>query len=496
MQEVELSVKKAQETTNGYQLLDNNLINKTDSTYWEIAKNNGIDLEANQDYCFNAYTSMSTIRVMEIGTNQELKSINDNKSLQFKFDTSKKIYFTIYKSPSIPENTKFLLTKGTEEKPYEPYTRGQPSPNPDYTQEINKIIENFDLTSCGKNLLPFKDGIDFTIGGVRIYTNNGNLYFDGTSSIEVLVKNQEYKNNLSFILDAGEYFLNKNNYSRAVSLIEYDTDNIIKNNKGSFILDKKTKCYIGFYIRDNVFNEEEEKIMLTKGTEATAYEPYQAITNTINLNGNEILPYDKVKLEFVIPELKPHIKLYKNSRYLELKISDMNNSEGFPGWEDVPYIKEDFPNVSTNLDSLTDYYSNINIKENNLIAINTNNNHNILYFRNSVIDLTQTQWKEQYPNLILKLCYKSPNILEVIDLGTIDDMNMTYNPITNVSTSIDNVKAKVKYYRDFIYTIRNMEIDNNTLQAQLNDLESRVSALETAPTTLSIQEESEVVDNA
>ena len=120
-------------------------------------------------------------------------------------------------------------------------------------------------------------------------------------------------------------------------------------------------------------------------------------------------------------------------KYLELLISAMNNSENYPGWTNVQQIKNDFPNINTQLITKTSFLCNIFEKTSRIMVINTVGNNSILYLDKSLLNLTQTQWKENYPNLVLKLGYISP---EPLDL-----------PCTE--TQIQQLENKPSTYKDF-----------------------------------------------
>lgn len=70
------------------------------------------------------------------------------------------------------------IEKGSEATSYEPYTGGQPSPSPDYPQEIKSVV-NPTVKVCGKNLLnatlgtTTQNGVTCTANGDGSYTLNG-----------------------------------------------------------------------------------------------------------------------------------------------------------------------------------------------------------------------------------------------------------------------------------------------------------------------------------
>lgn len=83
-----------------------------------------------------------------------------------------------------------MIEKGSKVTSYEPYTGGQPSPSPDYPQEIKSVV-NPTVKVCGKNLLQpnikFKDRVKINIKkGTRltlickngVVSQGGNLRFE------------------------------------------------------------------------------------------------------------------------------------------------------------------------------------------------------------------------------------------------------------------------------------------------------------------------------
>ena len=80
----------------------------------------------------------------------------------------------------------------------------------------------------------------------------------------------------------------------------------------------------------------------------------------------------------------------------------------------------------------------------------------------------------------------------VVDLGIVE-MPITYNEITNLFTDSDLLPTiNAKYYRNFISTVRNLQVNEKALKQELIDINTRLSALETAQT--SVVSESEVVE--
>ena len=83
-----------------------------------------------------------------------------------------------------------------------------------------------------------------------------------------------------------------------------------------------------------------------------------------------------------------------------------------------------------------------------------------------------------------------------VDLGVVD-MPLSYDEITNIFTDSDLMpQINAKYYKNFISTIRNLQVNNANLKNELMSINNRLVALESAnASTISDEEESEVVNN-
>ena len=93
--------------------------------------------------------------------------------------------------------------------------------------------------------------------------------------------------------------------------------------------------------------------------------------------------------------------------FLSFAIASMDNLEDFPGWINVPdLIKCVGENWNKPLDD--DHFISCNICSNaNAIGVNTANPTNPLVFLSrKSFGLTQSQWKEQYPDLTVQIALK------------------------------------------------------------------------------------------
>lgn len=99
----------------------------------------------------------------------------------------------------------------------------------------------------------------------------------------------------------------------------------------------------------------------------------------------------------------------------ELAVADMNNEEDYPGWKTVANLTE-VTGANYNNGLTVEHFKACNIAKSALNAeylgrfgINTSNQNSILYLTKDGFGLTQTQWKEQYPDLNVQLCLKLAN---------------------------------------------------------------------------------------
>ena len=181
---------------------------------------------------------------------------------------------------------------------------------------------------------------------------------------------------------------------------------------------------------------EAKDFQLEKGPIATPYEPYTEEVVNIDLKGNELTKYDKL----IIKDGRATIQ--KKSRHLSLAIKDMNNFEDYPGWQPQPELLKDYPNKNGSFDSVPiSYMTNIS-NSGFRVSLNTVGSNGVIFLSKSVYGLTQTQWKEKYPDLVFDLIYELETP-EEIDLGKITTLK-TFNDTTYITNSED-AEMSIKY---------------------------------------------------
>lgn len=181
---------------------------------------------------------------------------------------------------------------------------------------------------------------------------------------------------------------------------------------------------------------EAKDFQLEKGHTATDYEPYTEEVVNIDLKGNELTKYDKL----IIKDGKATIQ--KKSRHLSSAIKNMNNFEDYPGWQPQPELLKDYPNKNGSFDSVPiSYMTNIS-NSGFRVSLNTVGSNGVIFLNKSVYGLTQTQWKEKYPDLVFDLIYELAEPYE-IDLGEVATLK-TFNG-TSIITNSEDTNMSVEY---------------------------------------------------
>ena len=93
-------------------------------------------------------------------------------------------------------------------------------------------------------------------------------------------------------------------------------------------------------------------------------------------------------------------KLYRYNGQLSLNVSDMNNSEAFPGWNNSGIRPLIGSGINQNYTKPT-VYCNVG----NSFQVNTRYDGDIIFFRTADYGLTQSQWIAQYPSLTVNFVF-------------------------------------------------------------------------------------------
>ena len=268
-------------------------------------------------------------------------SSNSQTRKEFSFTVDKSIYD--YKATlqsgllaDVGENinftAKFQLEKGSKATSYEPYTGGQPSPSPDYPQEITTLT--FDkITRCGKNLFDYDKFLNDIGDSLTIEGTNNNFTYRSNNSIPSVLGmfkfNFKEKKSYSFsgkISSSSANGAMKVIYTDGTSLYIYSKWDGTSLSKEFFKTTDGTKTIkqieLSSYGNGTVF--ELTDFMISEGSQATDYEPYQATEYTIDLQGNEMVELPNGVINKFMIDKKGNVSLIKNIGKVILDGSENN----------------------------------------------------------------------------------------------------------------------------------------------------------------------------
>ena len=128
---------------------------------------------------------------------------------------------------------------------------------------------------------------------------------------------------------------------------------------------------------------------------------------------------------------------------IELSVANMNNLEEYPGWKDISGLSECF---ATGTIGLFSYTSNVGTKQ----SINTSSLNKVLYLGQETYGMTQTQWKENYPDLVcvflFPLTHPVETTLTAAEIASYKALH-TNKPNT-IAFNDENAYMSVKYIAD------------------------------------------------
>ena len=321
---------------------------------------------------------------------------------------------------------------------YEPYTGGQPSPSPDYPQEIKTITDSLNVTSCNKNLFDKNDENMFL---KDLVPDNAGLILSGTTNLSAP----------KFIRTA--ILKCKPNTTYTISKLASRT---------FYIYDSEKLPSINYRMR-TILNNGTDK---SKYTFTTSQFAKYIVIKFFNTWANEIYSYDEIVSSIQIEECSTQTSFVEhiqsqitanlpegefigkiNDTYKDTLKVEYNKDEG---QYHLKLYKRVYKNNSYNGESYNYYISTIARKDGNIECGELQTGQVVYY------DGDET----------------------IVDLG-ICDMPITYNEVTNIFTDSDLMpQINAKYYKNFISTIQNLQVNKGTLKEELVDIENRLTDLE------------------
>ena len=339
------------------------------------------------------------------------------------------------------------VEKGSESTSYEPYTGGQPSPSPDYPQEIKSVVKPR-VKVCGKNLLPFpysntsktENGVTFDV------QNDGTIHIYGTASAAT------YFNFSTNIEWGSESFSNTNEKYKLVGNLFYNASNKI----------------LSYVIREGTTYDSILKPMVVLNTETDlTYEPYheQTVTLPYTLNaipvesgGNVTINGQQYIADYVDVERGKIVKCVEKYRIPSSLnwIYEPSENDRFGAYKLNNNI-----NLNFGRNTLFTHYRNDPNGVGGFITLETIRLHNFQGFT----DVTNfKEWLDKNESY----AYFVKNTFEETDLTTEEIIAFkalaTYYPTTNISVNSEQLEG----YTVFNYPI-SMANGWNYVKQQLND---------------------------
>lgn len=502
LQELSVDGVLKQNTTSGKQLF--NIKNITQERYidesgnilnnpkWNISLEN-IGVSANEEYTFsrnNLEINESQFLICEYKSNGDF--IKQNKLWQkgtykYTITTTSETKFVHLGYRNDFAHSDLMFQKGTDRTQFEPYTGGQPSPSPDYPQEIKTITNSLKVTSCDNGLFDgeFRQGSWNSINNsIRCFSKN-NIYVEPGNYLlitdldinnyryGILVSNDNYPSQVeNFSYDSGWKQANKFefNLTEAGNLgINVSSINNANINPSIFANVKwlLIKLDLVSIIDANLpENEFIGKINDTYKDELVAVYNQEEGQYHLMLNKNIIkIVMDGKTNKFV----SKHQTIYTDTTgfykfILTNKILGNNGNNELGKSNYLIYQEGTAQDVGRKKIGLWWEASDFNYASIPFTTLEDANN-----------------WLKQLNSIgkPLEIYYVTGNPYQ-IDLGPID-IPLSYNEVTNIFTDSDLLPIiNAKYYRNFTKTVQNLQVNEKALKQELIDINNRLTALETA----------------
>lgn len=403
-----------------------------------------------------------------------------------------------------------IMISESKDTTYEPYTGGQPSPSPDYPQDIKTITDSLIVTSCNKNLFDKNDENMFL---KDLVPDNAGLILSGITNLSaqkfIRTAILKCKPNTTYTISklASRTFYIYD--SEKLPSINYRMRTILNNgtdkSKYTFTTSQFAKYIVIKFFNtwaNEIYSYDEivSSIQIEECSTQTSFVEHIQSQIIANLPEGEFIGKindtykDTLKLEYNEEDGQYHLNLYKNIGKVVLDGSESWGITSAPSNTTHLFQYHFNDNAITPL-LCTHYIFQIGGEiwsgDKKAISLNTNN-----YY---------IQVRDSYDNTNDFKTWLSTHNTEVyyplatpytVDLGVVD-MPLSYDEITNIFTDSDLMpQINAKYYKNFISTIRNLQVNNANLKNELMSINNRLVALESAnASTISDEEESEVVNN-
>lgn len=408
-----------QDSTTGAQLWDE----ANESSYDKGARY-VFQCEPNTDYTFSTDIQVSSLGVWSDGFNGEnLHAVKYNATeLTFNSGEYNTLYMQVYE-PENPGGIKVMLNAGSAALPYEPYTGGQPSPSPDYPQEI--------VSAGSWNETAQKWEYEVGLSGANMLdTGNEFPYQSGRRFAFNCIPNTDYTLHSGIVVSSIGVLTNEFTDTNNPYAVVYNSDTLVFNSGNNEIL------YIQFYSPGVDLDYE---VMLNPGSTPLPYTPYRP-PQTVTITANRPLTkWDKLTKKNGVWGWE-----YKSA---EAVLDGSEKWSLYPSASVGTVFYTALPNTSSGFQtSLCDKYRNINNvwgdKYNGVFGIYSDHNSEpYKYFRPpSAAVETVEQWKAWLSENPLTLWHET-EVETFVPLTTAEQEAMnalhTYRPTTVLTNQQD-----------------------------------------------------------
>lgn len=345
---------------------------------------------------------------------------------------------------------------------YEPYTGGNPSPNPDYQQKIEQV-ESVKLINKNKNLC---DGIN-----QNYYLNNDlNICgkVTGNSGLAIDVQDKSYVT-VSTKITQNRYRIactNKLLQEEKATTVAYRG---VQKDNTSATITINTTGYNYLIINATDLGS----ILAEDGSVATEYEPYKKQTVAINLKGNKLCAISDTIKDKLLIDRSGNVALQKNV--------GKNIFDGTTKWKKSSYTENTiFYLANTQKAKSSDvgicnFFPVKRVWGTDILGLELYdlNNIRVGLTRNSEIQTEDAfnGWLTTH-NLEVYYALATP---EIIDLGQLSELPKTFDGINNIwaETNLGNTEIEIEYVQD----VKKLLEQQN---ARLDNIEALLSTTETS----------------
>ena len=249
-------------------------------------------------------------KIVSLGTNDTSKSftLTEDKTAKLTITLGSLVVGTAITIKDI----KVMLSTSSDST-YEPYTGGQPSPSPDYPQEIETIENSVSVKSMGKNLFNEKNIVNLALSDKIIYHSAYKGYYISCKEGDVfsLSRNDTTNNRFRVVFTTEEPANGVEYFGGTGQTPAYDNSLKIEN-----IVAPKNANYIFIYL-SNEGDGLPSEMQLERSPVATDYELYRESSITANLPEGEFIGKiddtykDTLKVEYNKTDGQYHLILNK-----------------------------------------------------------------------------------------------------------------------------------------------------------------------------------------